>query len=128
MKEGITTSDSVTKSFIFRYRYTLALAHLARGERTKAHKLLSDLIGVDKSFAPAYVSLATSYLGLGKESVAEFVAKRGLDRIKDHPALLNLMGIIAQKGRQAPAGSSRRCDSRPAIRFSAMLSMRNRES
>lgn len=105
-KEGIETSDKVSQSFIFRYRYILALAYIARGDRDKGHKVLSDLIGVERTFAPAYVSLASSYLAIGKESVAEFVIRRGLDRVKDSAALMNLMGVIAQKGKQYEAARS----------------------
>ena len=100
VKEGISTTDDVPQSLIFRYRYTLALGLIARGDLDKGHKVLSDLIGVDKSFAPAYASLATSYLAVGRDQVAEFVVRRGLDRIKDNAPLLNLMGVIAQKARQ----------------------------
>jgi tetratricopeptide (TPR) repeat protein len=99
IKEGIATSDSVSQSFIFRYRYTLALGYLARGERDKGHKVLSDLIGVEKAFAPAYAALAGSYLAAGRDNVAEFVLRRGLDRAKDDANLLTMMGIIEQHKR-----------------------------
>ncbi len=105
-KEGIDTSDKVSQSFIFRYRYILALGYIARGDREKGHKVLSDLIGVERTFGPAYVSLASSYLSVGKESVAEFVIRRGLDRVKDSAALMNLMGVISQKAKQFEAARS----------------------
>lgn len=97
VKDGIGTSSNVAQAFIFRYRYTLALAYVARGDRDKGHKVLSDLIAVEKGFAPAYQALATSYLGLARDSVAEFVVRRGLDRAKDDAGLLNLMGVISQR-------------------------------
>jgi Tfp pilus assembly protein PilF len=99
VKDGLSASDSIGHSFLVRYRYTLALAYIARGDQDKGHKVLSDLIGVDKAFSPAYVALATSYLASGKDSVAEFVVRRGLDRSKDDPRLLNLMGLVQQKKR-----------------------------
>lgn len=100
IRDRILQSDDVSQSYVFRYRYSLAMAHLARGERDKGHKVLSDLLGVDAGFAPAYVALATSYLGEGKESVAEFVARRGLDRVKDQAPLHNILGAIAFRTRQ----------------------------
>jgi Tfp pilus assembly protein PilF len=103
VKDGIAASDEVPKSFVFRYRYVLAQAYLARGDRTRAHKILGDLIGVEKSFAPAYAALAKSYLAVGKESVAEFVLRRGLDRVKDDANLLTLMGVLASRARQTEA-------------------------
>lgn len=103
VKDGISTRDVTAQSFVFRYRYTLALAYIARGDRDKGHKVLSDLIGVDKGFAPAYASLAASYLELGKDSVAEFVIRRGLDRVKEHAGLLNLMGVISRRAKQMEA-------------------------
>ncbi len=99
VKDGLATSDKASHSFLVKYRYTLALAYIARDDRDKGHKVLSDLIGVDKGFSPAYVALATSYLAIGKDSVAEFVVRRGLDRSKDDPRLLNLMGLVLQRKR-----------------------------
>ena len=52
------------------------MGYIERGDRAKGHKVLSDLISVEKSFIPAYVSLATSYIRGGKASVAEFVVRR----------------------------------------------------
>lgn len=82
---------------IFRYRYTLALAMIARGDVSSGHKVLSDLIALDKGFAPGYAALASSYFSLGKHEVAEFIAKRGLDRSTKDASLLNILGAIAQK-------------------------------
>ena len=99
----ISSSDSVTQTVLIKYRYTLALAFIGRGERDKGHRILSDLIGLDKTFTPAYASLASSYLAIGRASVAEFVLKRGLDRVQDNASLMNLMGVIAQQARQSEA-------------------------
>ncbi len=103
VREVTTTSENISKSFVFKYRYVLALAYLARGEREKGHNILSDLIGEVKNFAPAYTSLATSYIELDRLSVAEFVMKRAVDRIKDDASVFNLLGYIYQRGRQGDA-------------------------
>lgn len=95
IRESILNSDNTDQSYVFRYRYTLAVAYLGHGERDRGHKVLSDLIGIDKAFAPAYVALATSYLASGKDTIAEFVAKRGLDRTQNQAPLLNILGLVA---------------------------------
>lgn len=97
IKDAIGYRDDIPQSFIFKYRYTLALGYLARGDRNKGHAVLSDLVKVEKTFSPAYVALATSYLQSNKDSVAEFVARRGLDSAKENPALYNVLGVIALK-------------------------------
>ena len=76
LKATINVRHDIPQSFIFKYRYTLAMGYIERGDRAKGHKVLSDLISVEKSFIPAYVSLATSYIRGGKASVAEFVVRR----------------------------------------------------
>lgn len=81
-------------SFVYKYRYTLAVAHLKRGENNKGHQYLSKLIAEDPSFAPAYATLAGNYVKLDKLSTAEFVAKRGLEKAGDDAALYNLLGVI----------------------------------
>ena len=98
-KEIISTSDHIEQSLRFKYRYTLALAYIARGDRDKGHKVLSDLIAIDKTFTPAYTSLAASYLAVGRESTAEFVVRRGLDRVQDNASLYNILGLILKKQR-----------------------------
>lgn len=100
VREVITTSENITKTFVFKYRYVLALAHLSRGEKDSGHKILSDLIGESKEFAPAYIALASSYIELGRSKVAEFVLKRAVDRIKSDASVFNLMGYIKQRERQ----------------------------
>jgi tetratricopeptide (TPR) repeat protein len=103
VREVTTTSENISKSFIFKYRYVLALAYLARGERDKGHNILSALIGEVKDFAPAYNALASSYIELDRLNVAEFVMKRAADRIKDNASVFNLLGYIHQRGRQGDA-------------------------
>jgi tetratricopeptide (TPR) repeat protein len=100
-KEAISTQDGGAQSVVFKYRYTLALAYISRGEREKGHKVLSDLIGIDKTFAPAYAALGASYMAVGRDAVAEFVVRRGLDRVQDSASLLNLLGVIMQKRKLA---------------------------
>ena len=100
-KEAISTQDGVAQSLVFKYRYTLALAYISRGDREKGHKVLSDLIGIDKTFAPAYATLGASYIAAGRDSVAEFVVRRGLDRVQDSASLFNLLGVIMQKRKLA---------------------------
>lgn len=106
VKDLITVSEKASAGFVLKYRYTLALAYLSRGDIAKGHGVLSDLIGEERSFTPAYVTLASSYLNLGKDQVAEFVARRGIDRAKDSPGLLNIMGLIAQRSGQPETARS----------------------
>jgi Tfp pilus assembly protein PilF len=107
VRDGINSADKVSPEFVFRYRYTLALGYIARNDRAKAHEILSDLIGIDRGFTPAYTALASSYLAIGKDSVAEFVVRRGLDRGKDKDSagLMNLMGVISLQRKQADSAS-----------------------
>lgn len=97
VRQSIALNPETPSSFLMRYRYTLALSYIARGDRDQGHKILSDLIGLAKDFSPGYVALASSYLGMGKDAVAEFIIKRGLDRGADDAGLYNLLGIIAEK-------------------------------
>lgn len=97
VKDGIYSQQKASGALAFRYRYVLALALIERGDREKGHRVLSDLIGLNKEFAPGYAALASSYLNMGKDSVAEFIAKRGLDRGKDDAALMSILGVIAEK-------------------------------
>lgn len=100
LKELISSMPEKDTMLVFRYRYVLALTYLAQGERIKGHKVLSDLIGLDKSFSPAYSALAGSYISLNKYPVAEFIIKRALDRGKKTAALANILGVIAQHNGQ----------------------------
>lgn len=96
--------ENPPKDEAFRYKYVLALAHLQRGERDKGQSMLSDLIAIEKGFTPGYAALAGSYLAMGRFKVAEFIAKRGIDRGKDDPGLLNILGVVEnQRGNEARA-------------------------
>jgi len=112
LRSEIGVQRDVPQALVFRYRYVLALGYLARGDRDKGHKVLSDLIGVDKEFAPGYAALASSYLGLGRDSVAEFIAKRGVDRAKQDAALFNILGVVAERRND---GSSARANFNRAL-------------
>ncbi len=91
--DEITYPDKV---FLFKYRYCLGLAYLDNKDVPKGQDIMSQLVGIDSTFAPAYVALALSYLNSGKISTADFVAKRGLERSGENLALLNLIGTIAR--------------------------------
>jgi tetratricopeptide (TPR) repeat protein len=96
LREQIGSQENPNPTFIFRYRYTLAMGYIMRGDRDQGHKILSDLISQDKAFTPAYAALASSYLAMGKDRIAEFIAKRGIDRGKEDPALLNIVGVTQE--------------------------------
>lgn len=97
IKQKINDREVIATSFIFHYRYTLALAYIKAHNRQKGHSILSDLIAIDKDFLPGYAALASSYLSEGKLEVAEFIVKRGLDRGKDDSSLFNLLGVISER-------------------------------
>ncbi len=78
---------------VFRYRYALAGAYLQTQNRKKGHQILTDLISKNPSFIPAYAALSQSYLQSNHPDLAEFIAKRGLDRGPDDPRLLNLIAV-----------------------------------
>ncbi|MFW7380169.1 MAG: tetratricopeptide repeat protein [Oligoflexus sp.] len=91
----IDLQENPPKSEIFTYKYTLALAYLARDRRDEGHQILSDLIAMEPDFIPAYVALADSYLSRNQYELAEFVAKRGIDRSDSHIELMNVLGVVA---------------------------------
>ena len=68
--------------------------------------VLSDLIGINKTFAPGYAALVSSYMNMGKDGVAEFIAKRGLDRGNDDPMLMNILGVLAERKNEGVAARS----------------------
>jgi tetratricopeptide (TPR) repeat protein len=100
LRESLATQENPDPSFVFRYRYTLAVGLISRGDRDQGHRVLSELISLDKSFTPGYAALASSYLAMGKYRIAEFIAKRGIDRGKDDPALYNVLGVVAEHAGQ----------------------------
>jgi tetratricopeptide (TPR) repeat protein len=79
----------------FRYRYALALTYIQSQNRKKGHDILTELLERDPTFLPAYGALAQSYLEQEKLDVAEFIAKRGLDKGPDEPRLTNILAVIA---------------------------------
>lgn len=93
----LSSQERQDQGQVFRYRYTLAMTYLGAGDRTKAHSILSDLIGKDRTFLPGYAALAFSYLKEGKDSVAKFITDQALDRGGDHPSLYNILGILAER-------------------------------
>ena len=97
IKQNLGELESIPSSFLFQYRYTLAIAYEMVGDTHKSHEILSDLIALDKTFTPGYAALASSYLKKGKLEVAEFIIHRGLDRGKEDPALINLLGVVTEK-------------------------------
>lgn len=97
IKENLSEAESVPNSFLFQYRYTLALAYELVDDTAKSHEILSDLIALDKTFTPGYAALASSYLKKNKLEVAEFIIHRGLDRGKEDPSLYNLLGVITER-------------------------------
>ena len=96
-KNNLNAIERPDQALVFRYRYTLAMTYLANDDRTKAHTILTDLIGKDKTFLPGYAALAFSYLKDGKDSVARFIVDQALDRGGDHASLYNILGILAER-------------------------------
>lgn len=104
LRDLFAVRDKIEAGLLLRYRYTLAVAHILRGERDRGHEILSEIISTEKAFAPAYNALASSYLAVGKVDLAEFIAKRGIDRTKEDPGLNNLLGALAERrGKEAEA-------------------------
>ncbi len=95
LKQVLEKQPRLDPTLRFRYRYVLALAYVERGDRKQGHDILSDLISIDPSFAPAYTALAASYIRQGRWDAADFIARRGLDRGKDDASLYNLLGAVA---------------------------------
>lgn len=94
IKDQMDQSVITDQSFIFKYRYILAIAYETYKEPIKARKILADLIRKNQSFIPGYTAIATSYLKENKLKAAQFVLQRGLDQGKETADLLNLMGCI----------------------------------
>jgi tetratricopeptide (TPR) repeat protein len=82
------------------------MTHLANDDRAKAHPILSDLVGKDRTFLPGYGALAFSYLKDGKDSVANFIVEQALDRGGDHPSLYNILGLLAERQGKVAAARS----------------------
>ncbi len=104
VRDQFALANEVKKSELIKYRYLLAQTYLSSQDHERAHRVLSDLIGYDKSFAPAYIALAESYMAQGKNETAEFVIGRGLDRIGDTAAFYALKGVLADRTGQLDEG------------------------
>lgn len=96
-KTILTAQERPNQDQVFKYRYTLAMTYLQVGDRNKAHSILSDLVGTDRTFLPGYAALAFSYLKDGKDSVAKFIVDQAMDRGGEHPALYNILGILQER-------------------------------
>jgi tetratricopeptide (TPR) repeat protein len=96
-RNKLAAQERPESGVIFRYRYTLAMTYLANDEKQKAHAILSDLIGKDKTFLPGYAAMAFSYLRDGKDAIAKFILEQAMDRGGDHPSLYNISGILAER-------------------------------
>ncbi len=92
-KKILEGQEQARKIDLYKYRYTLALGLLRSNRVAEARTILSDLIEAKKDFILAYTALAHSYLKENKEGLAEFIAKRGMEQIKNHAPLLNIIGI-----------------------------------
>jgi tetratricopeptide (TPR) repeat protein len=79
---------------LFRYKYVLASAHLQSADFEAAKKIFTDLVGIEKTFTPAYVGLASMYLTLAKPEMALFIAQRALDRATPTASLYNTLGLV----------------------------------
>lgn len=93
IRKILEASERPPAAATFRYRYALALAYIQSQNRKKGHEILSDMIEKNGDFIPAYAAMAQSYLQQNQCDLAEFIAKRGLDRGNDDPRLLNIIGI-----------------------------------
>lgn len=97
VKDRISTTDRDERPLLFRYRYILAMAQLLRADRERANAILTDLIAIDPKFVPGYTALASSYMGAGKYEIAEFVARRGIDRGMEDPSLYSSLGSALER-------------------------------
>ena len=97
IRQDLDLTTYPDKIFVFKYRYCLGISYLERGDVMRGQEIMSQLIGIDPTFSPAYVALGISYIKLGKLEAAEFVAKRALERAGQNPATMNLAGTIARR-------------------------------
>lgn len=83
----------------FKYRYTLALTLLNRGQLKEGRPILANLIAQNPSFTPGYLALADSYMKNQHYKLAKFILQRGLDNNPKNEDLENGIGVIhAQEG------------------------------
>ncbi len=95
IRKILANMEKPSLDLTFRYRYALALTYIQSQNRKKGHEILTELLERDPTFLPAYGALAQSYLEQEKLDVAEFIAKRGLDKGPDEPRLTNILAVIA---------------------------------
>ena len=95
VNDMVSGMSEVSPAIMLRYRFLLAQGYFMTGRVEDGRNILSDMIARNSDFTPAYVALADSFFRDGKDTVAEFVVKRAMDRGKEDPALENLLGAIA---------------------------------
>lgn len=104
IRQSLDKVERPSRDYIYRYRFALAQAYIQSQNRKKGHQILTDLIGQEPKFIPAYSALAQSYLQSGKIDLAEFSIKRGLDREPKDPRLTNLLAVVClRKGQTEEA-------------------------
>ncbi|MCB9227996.1 MAG: tetratricopeptide repeat protein [Deltaproteobacteria bacterium] len=99
IRRHIAQMPSISKAYIFKYKYTLGLAYLMNNNEKKCRRIMTDLINQDKTFTPGYAVLGSAYYLNGKTEVAEFIVQRGMERGAEDPSLYNLMGLFQMKKR-----------------------------
>lgn len=97
LKKQIIANPEVNNTLILRYKYILAVVYMEFGDVEQGRKILTDLISIDKTFTPAYLSLAFSYFTQEKMKVAEFIVRKGLSQNPDEPGFYNILGLFEQK-------------------------------
>ena len=105
INELVTGKSEVNPAVMLRYRFLLAHGYFITGRSEDGRNILSEMISRNADFTPAYIALADSFLRDGKDTIAEFIVKRAMDRGKDDPALENLLGAIAL-GRKDSKGAA----------------------
>jgi len=95
VNDMVSGMSEASPAIMLRYRFLLAQGYFMTGRADEGRNILSDMIARNSDFTPAYIALADSFFRDGKDTVAEFVVKRAMDRGKEDPALENLLGAIA---------------------------------
>lgn len=93
--DKLASRSEVNPAIRLRVAFLKATGLEMAGRSAESRDALSSLIQTHGDFTPAYVALANSYLNAGRDSVAEFIAKRALDRGKEDPAIENILGAVA---------------------------------
>ncbi|MFK7872969.1 MAG: tetratricopeptide repeat protein [Oligoflexales bacterium] len=95
LREHLSHLEEIPSGFLFRYRYTTAIAYLLNGDHSEGRRILVDLIHKDQSFRPGYQALASSYLAQNQDNIAKFIIQRGIDQSEPSPAFYNLLGALS---------------------------------